>query len=181
MLPNTIVVFTSDNGVHRGEHRRYAAAAKSGPYDVTLRVPMLVRGPGYNAGPDVTAPVMPFQDLTTTVLKAAKATAGLPNQAGISLRDIAANPAGYSQRELLHEIGNGYYGTGNGITTGFGHTLGHRKLYRYPSVRVAPAGPFTYEAYDLDTDPDELANWADDPARLDERDVLEGELNALLA
>jgi hypothetical protein len=46
---------------------------------------------------------------------------------------------------------------------------------------VAPEGPFTYEAYDLDSDPDEFVNWANDDARRSERDALEAELNALLA
>jgi len=49
-------------------------------------------------------------------------------------------------------------------------------------VRTAPDGPFLhYEAYDLDTDPDELENWADDPARRAERDQLEQLLTELLA
>ncbi len=182
VLPNTIVVFTSDNGVHQGEHRRYTAAKKSGPYDVTLRVPLLVRGPGFAPGPDVTAPVMVFQDLCATLLASARGTAGLPNQSGVPLNNVVLNPATHAQRVLLHEIGNGYVtASGNGMTTGPDHTLGFRKLYRYPSVRQAPTGPFTYEAYDLDTDPDEFSNWAGDETRRGERDVLEAELNALLA
>ena len=88
----------------------------------------------------------------------------------------------HRQRVLLHEIGEGFEDqTGNGITTGPDHQLGFRKLYRYPSVRSQPGGPYTYEAYDLDDDPDELENWADDPARRDERNALEAQLVALLA
>jgi arylsulfatase A-like enzyme len=180
-LSKTIVAFTSDNGVHRGEHRR-GSGTKSGPYEVNLRVPLIVRGPGFAPGPDVTAPVMTFQDLTATVLKSARGTAGLPHQAGISLEDIATNPGGHSQRAVLHEIAEGYLTqSGDGMTTGPEHAMGFRKLYRYPSVRVAPEGPFTYEAYDLDSDPDEFVNWANDDARRSERDALEAELNALLA
>ena len=109
-------------------------------------------------------------------------TAGLPNQSGVPLTNVVLDPAAYNQRVLLHEIGNGYVTpTGDGMTTGPDHALGFRKLYRYPSVRQAPTGPFTYEAYDLDTDPDEFSNWAGDEARRGERDVLEAELNALLA
>ena len=52
-----------------------------------LHVPLVIRGPGFAPGPDVTAPVMVFQDLTATALTLAKATPGLPNQAGVSLVD----------------------------------------------------------------------------------------------
>ena len=69
--------------------------------------------------------------------------------------------------------------TGDGITTGPRSSRGFRKLYRYPSIRQQPEGPFVYEAYDLDTDPNELSNWANDPARRAERDALEAELVAL--
>jgi arylsulfatase A-like enzyme len=47
-LENTYVVFTSDNGYHLGEHR--LALGKSTPYDESIRVPLIVRGPGVSAG-----------------------------------------------------------------------------------------------------------------------------------
>ena len=74
MLANTVIVFTSDNGVHHGEHRRRGAATKAGPYEVGLRVPLLVRGPGFEAGSDVTVPSLVFQDLNATMLGLAGAT-----------------------------------------------------------------------------------------------------------
>ena len=46
-LDNTFVFFTSDNGFQVGEHRR---TAKGMPYDESIRVPLLVRGPGVPAG-----------------------------------------------------------------------------------------------------------------------------------
>ncbi len=181
MLANTVVIFTSDNGVHDGEHRRLGDATKAGPYDVGLHVPMLVRGPGFPRGAVVTAPSLAMQDITATILAVGGGQAGLPYQAGTSLTELAANPVRYSQRVLLHEIGEGFESqTGEGVTTGPDHHLGFRKLYRYPSVRVSRDGPFIYEAYDLDTDPDELQNWADDPARRGERDTLEAQLEMLL-
>ena len=101
---------------------------------------------------------MVFQDLAATALKLAKATPGLPNQAGVSLVDVCANPASYAPRAILHEIGEGFFGSGDGVTTGPDHPVGFRKLFRYPSVRSGLSGPYTYEAYDLDTDPNELVN-----------------------
>jgi arylsulfatase A-like enzyme len=47
-LGNTYVVFTSDNGWHHGEHR--IKAGKERPYEESVRMPLLVRGPGVQAG-----------------------------------------------------------------------------------------------------------------------------------
>ena len=182
VLDNTVVIFTSDNGIHLGEHRRRGSATKAGPYEVGLRVPLLVRGPGFEPGAEITAPSMVFQDINATMRDLGGAEAGLPHQAGVSLAAIAASPDDNASRILLHAIAQGFdTASGDGITTGPDHPLGFRKLYRYPSHETAPGGPFTYEAYDLDDDPDEHANWADDESRRDERDRLESELDALLA
>ena len=47
-LDNTYVVFTSDNGFHHGEHR--IKSGKYKPYEESIRMPLLVRGPGVQAG-----------------------------------------------------------------------------------------------------------------------------------
>jgi N-acetylglucosamine-6-sulfatase len=47
-LDNTYVVFTSDNGWHHGEHR--IRSAKNQPYEESIRAPLLIRGPGVQAG-----------------------------------------------------------------------------------------------------------------------------------
>lgn len=178
-LANTIIIFTSDNGVYFGEHRR--PGGKSGPHEVALRVPLIVAGPGFEHGPPIDVPSLVMQDITATALSLGGARAGRPHQGGIPLNDIVANPGAYKDRQLLHEIGDGFYNqTGDGITTGPQSSDGFRKLYRYPSVRSKLPGPSIYEAYDLDTDENELQNWADDPARRAERDRLEADLDALL-
>lgn len=179
-LDDTVIIFSSDNGVHQGEQRRGGDSTKAGPYDPALRVPLLVRGPGFEPGPDIDVPVYPMQDINATLLDIADATAGLPAQAGTSLRAIADDPAAHRQRVLLHEIGQGYESTGDGITTGPGHELGYRKLFRFPAVRTRRSGPRTYEMYDLAEDPDELVNLADQPDRRAERDALEAQLDRLL-
>jgi N-acetylglucosamine-6-sulfatase len=182
VLARTVVIFTSDNGMHRGEHRRRGAATKSGPYEEGLHVPMVVRGPGFDSGPEVAAPVLMFQDIAATMIALAGAEPVLDHQAGSSLVDIVTDPDSQRQRVLLHEIGDPYYdATGDGITTGPGHDLGFRKLYRYPSVRSGDTTPPIYEAYDLDADPNELQNWADDPSRRAERDRLETLLDGMLS
>jgi arylsulfatase A-like enzyme len=179
-LDDTIVVFTSDNGVHQGEQRRQGDATKGGPYEVGLHVPLIAAGPGFGAGTQVDDPVYAHQDITATLLDVAGVTAGLPRQAGLSLRAIAADPASFAQRALLHEsIAEGGLRDGDGVTTGPRHALGHWKLFRYPSARRGTP-PTHYELYDLAADPDELVNLADVPAQRANRDLLEGLLDGLL-
>jgi N-acetylglucosamine-6-sulfatase len=47
-LSNTYIVFTSDNGWHHGEHR--IPRSKARPYQESSRMPLLIRGPGIQAG-----------------------------------------------------------------------------------------------------------------------------------
>jgi N-acetylglucosamine-6-sulfatase len=44
VLSNTYIVFTSDNGWHHGEHR--IRQGKGRPYEESVRVPLVIRGPG---------------------------------------------------------------------------------------------------------------------------------------
>jgi len=48
VLDNTYILFTSDNGWHFGEHR--IEDEKWRPYEESIHVPLLVRGPGVAAG-----------------------------------------------------------------------------------------------------------------------------------
>jgi arylsulfatase A-like enzyme len=47
-LDNTYIVFTSDNGYHLGQHR--ALDGKFDIYEEDIRVPLIIRGPGVQAG-----------------------------------------------------------------------------------------------------------------------------------
>jgi arylsulfatase A-like enzyme len=47
-LDNTYILFTSDNGLHLGEHRM--VSGKGTAYEEDMRVPLIVRGPGVPAG-----------------------------------------------------------------------------------------------------------------------------------
>jgi arylsulfatase A-like enzyme len=67
-LDSTFVLFTSDNGFHLGSHRR--EHGKADPYDESIRVPFLVRGPGVAAGQRVDALVLNL-DLAPTLLELA--------------------------------------------------------------------------------------------------------------
>ena len=49
-LDNTLLIFTSDNGFFHGEHR--IPDGKQRIYEESIRVPLLMRGPGHPAGSD---------------------------------------------------------------------------------------------------------------------------------
>lgn len=68
-LGNTLFVFTSDNGFLYGEHR---LSGKSRPYEESIRVPLLIRGPGFRAGA-VRRDLVAHHDLTATIAAAAGA------------------------------------------------------------------------------------------------------------
>jgi arylsulfatase A-like enzyme len=73
-LDRTLFVFTSDNGWLQGEHR--IPNGKIHPYEESIRVPLIVRGPGVPAG--ATSTVLAGNiDLAPTVLAAAQAVPGI--------------------------------------------------------------------------------------------------------
>ncbi|HEU0019391.1 MAG TPA: sulfatase [Thermoleophilaceae bacterium] len=102
-LDKTLIVFTSDNGYLAGEHRLPHGKAKA--YDPSIRVPLMIRGPGVPAG------VRPQQmvvnaDLAPTILDAARATAGRVLD-GRSLLPLTRDPALGANRPVLVEIAKG--------------------------------------------------------------------------
>ncbi|HYP47162.1 MAG TPA: sulfatase [Thermoleophilaceae bacterium] len=72
-LDNTMIVFLSDNGWMQGEHR--IPGDKYLPYEESLRVPLIVRGPGVPANRTVGGQVSNV-DLAPTLLDMANAKAG---------------------------------------------------------------------------------------------------------
>jgi len=79
---NTYVIFTSDHGEMLGDHGLYT---KSVPYEPSLHVPLLVAGPGIEAG-RVCDAIVELIDLNPTVCE----LAGLAAQENIDARSFAA-------------------------------------------------------------------------------------------
>ncbi|HKC29189.1 MAG TPA: sulfatase, partial [Jatrophihabitans sp.] len=69
-LRNTYFVFSSDNGLHLGEHRMLAG--KTTAFDTDIKVPLIVAGPGVPAGSTVSAMASSI-DLAPTFLQIAGA------------------------------------------------------------------------------------------------------------
>jgi N-acetylglucosamine-6-sulfatase len=100
-LDNTLIVFTSDNGFFQGEHR--IPGGKINVYEPSVRVPLLIRGPGVPRNRrvnDLSANV----DLAPTVLDAAGARPGRRID-GRSLLPVARRPSRFHNRDILLENG----------------------------------------------------------------------------
>jgi len=170
-LDDTVIIFASDGGVLYAEQRLGntalpGTATKNHPYDACAKVPCVIRGTGFEPGAVRTHPAV-LQDLTATILALLGATATVP-QDGVDLRTPASELA--DRATLYERKGDEEFPDGVGIVAGT------RKLLRWADQE----GDDRYEAYDLDTDPDELISWANDPARRAERDRYEAQLDALL-
>jgi len=99
-LANTLVIFTSDNGFLLGQHR---LTGKSWVYESSVRVPLLMRGPGVPAGATRRQPAGNV-DLAATILDATGASAPQSHPLdGVSLLPLALNPNVRRGRQLLLE------------------------------------------------------------------------------
>jgi arylsulfatase A-like enzyme len=99
-LDNTVVMFTSDNGYMFGEHRR---KGKVLAYEESIRVPLLVRGPGVPAG-QVRKQTVAMIDLAPTFAALAGATP-MVRQDGSSLWRYATRNVRQADRALLVQAG----------------------------------------------------------------------------
>jgi N-acetylglucosamine-6-sulfatase len=140
-LDNTLIVFMSDNGFMHGEHR--ALAEKVLPYEPSIRIPLVMRGPGVPAG-RVDRRLVANVDVASTILDATDVLPGRL-QDGRSLLELLADPGGEWGRDILIENGNG----ANGVPAYRGI-----RTYRFLYVEHRTTGE--YELYDLANDPFEL-------------------------
>jgi N-acetylglucosamine-6-sulfatase len=163
-LENTLLVFTSDNGYMIGEHR--IRESKVLPYEPSIRVPLLMRGPGIPRGATRSQLVW-NGDLAPTIVEAAGASAGLPAD-GMSLLPFARDPNARSDRDVLLE----------------GPPQGADGAPRFTGLRTTSElyvehGGGEVELYDLRRDPYQLDNLAGTPAVAELQRRLAGRLAAL--
>jgi hypothetical protein len=161
-LDRTVIMFTSDNGFLLGEHR--VATGKDLPYEESIRVPMLVRGPGIPRGLRLTQ-LTANTDLAPTIVDLARARPDLQPD-GRSLMPLLRDPGLEWGRDILLEHGPGEALVGPRLYTGL----------RTPRYAYLEYSTGERELYDLNADPDELANAT---ARAEDK-VVESELGRRL-
>jgi arylsulfatase A-like enzyme len=142
-LDNTYVVFTSDNGWHHGEHR--ISAGKERPYEESVHMPLLIRGPGVQAGTTTNKLTLNTDFFPTFTDLAGVTTPDYVD--GRSLRPVLEGNATSWRTAILLErrVDENQNASFNGIRTSAG-----QKYIEY-------GGGFK-EFYDLKADPYELNN-----------------------
>lgn len=138
---NTIIVFAGDSGVARGSH---GLIGKQNCYEHSLRVPLIVAGPGINAN-ERTQSLCFLYDVLPTIGK----LCGIPkpiNSDGIDFSSTLNNP----RQPIRPHLYLGYKEVQRAvINEGW-------KLIRYPRVDKT-------QLFDLQNDPGEITNLADTP------------------
>jgi N-acetylglucosamine-6-sulfatase len=157
-LKNTMIVFLSDNGWLQGEHR--IPGDKFLPYEESLRVPLIIRGPGVPKDQTVHGQVSNI-DFAPTLVDIADATAGRAMD-GVSLLPTIANPNRRPDRALEIEALAPLFSEPAIPVNGWDRPYTGVRTDRYTYVVWTETGE--KELYDRDGDPYELANVAGDPA-----------------
>ena len=144
-LQNTYIIFTSDNGFLLGEHR---LTGKGTPYEESIGVPLLIRGPTIPQG-SVVRQQTGAMDIAPTILGMTGRTAA-PGFVidGVNALPMISNPSLYANRPIVLEVGptqpGGAYAY-HGIRT---------PEWKYVERLVRQR----LELYDLVADPYELVN-----------------------
>ena len=168
-LQNTLIIFTSDNGYLIGEHR--IENEKLAPYEESIRVPLVIRGPGIPWGE--TRPQMVSNiDIAATILDAANIIAPGRVQDGSSLHPLMQDATTPWRSALLVQ---------GSVPL---KRLNTNPMTRFQGVRTATAKYIEYtngesELYDLSADTRELANKTDDPGYAGLKAALQGMLTTL--
>jgi len=180
LADSTIVVFTSDHGFHLNEHG--GLWRKQFQFDESIRVPLIVRMPDGTGAGTVTDGIVELVDLYPTLID----LASLPNPEhdleGSSFKSLLsdANTPWKSAAFSASRRMTGSSSSNNPLMTTEGHDGQTIRTARYRYTEWTPLGrdgEVLAELYDLEQDPQEYHNLADDPAHQN----LVAELSARLA
>ena len=147
---NTIVIYTSDHGLGVGQH---GLMGKQNLYDHSMRIPLIMRGPGIAASQQCDALVY-LLDLYPTLLE--RAAVSIPaGQDGYSLNALLDGQTSKHRRSIF-----------SAYQSVFGHPMGRPyqrsiKDERYKLIASVLDGQTTWQLFDLREDPYELKNLVD--------------------
>jgi N-acetylglucosamine-6-sulfatase len=171
-LDDTIIVFMGDNGLLQGEH---GMVDKRTMHEPSIRIPLVVRGPGLPAGKLVDQQVL-AADVAPSLLDLCGAPP-IARTDGRSWKRLvtAGDPSWRTDWLYTYDYEKQFPYTPNirGIRTD------RFKFVRYPRGDGG-ADRHRPEMYDLEADPEEARNLAADPAHAATRADLERRLAALL-
>jgi len=151
---NTIVVFAADNGLACGQH---GLLGKQNMYEHSMRVPLLVAGPGIERGQRIAAPIY-MQDILPTLLAWAQA----PVWDSIAYQSLI--PLLTGEEDTGREVIYGAYMKLQRMLV-----ADRFKLIHYPKSD-------TWRLFDLDADPWEMNDLAAQPEKQDRLAQLQDQL-----
>ena len=166
LMDNTVIVYTSDQGMMLGEHDYQD---KRWMYEESERMPCIIRfPPGIKAGTRTDA-VVENVDFAPTLLDFAgiEAPAVMQGRSFKSVCETGVEPDNWKQAayyrywmHMAHHDNPGHLGL---------RTKAYKLIYYYGMGREdqTPRTPPGWELYDLKRDPQELVNVYDDPAYAD--------------
>jgi arylsulfatase A-like enzyme len=155
-LKNTLIVFLSDNGWLQGQHR--IPGDKFLPYEESVRIPLILRGPGIPRGRTVRGQIANI-DLAPTLLDVARARPGRIMD-GVSLWPTIRDPRRRPRRAIELEAPAPLF-EGDIPVNGWDRPYRGVRTDRYTYVVYKETGD--EELYDRRTDPHQLQNVAASP------------------
>ncbi|MFW6277456.1 MAG: sulfatase-like hydrolase/transferase, partial [Prolixibacteraceae bacterium] len=170
LMDNTIIVFFSDHGFHLGEHGQWH---KFTLYEESTRVPLIIRVPEMTKPGTVSNQIVELVDLFPTL----KELCGMPEQnqqlAGQSLMPLLKSlPESWKEKPAITQVRRG-----KDEKAVMGYSI-RTKNYRYNEWWTETETPelVAGELYDLEEDPEEEVNQADNSSY----DDVQEELSKLL-
>ncbi len=151
LADDTVVIYTSDQGMFLGEHEYYD---KRWMFEDSLRMPFLVRYPGEIGAGSVNDDIVTNVDFAATFLD----YAGRPVPSRMQGRSFRPNLTGKTPRDWPKSMYYRYWMGASGVPVHYGvRTKRHKLVYYYGS-------PTGWELYDLQNDPAEINNVYESPA-----------------
>ena len=163
LADKTIVVFISDHGYHLGEHGLWQ---KMSLFENSTRVPLVIHDPRAKGNGKVSGRTVELVDLHATLADLCGLTA--PATDGVSLRPLLDDPAAKWDKPARTQVTRG-----GAKKDGFmGYTV-RTERYRYTEWDGGKKGA---QLYDMEADPKETKNLAEDPKFADVVKELKGKL-----
>jgi N-acetylglucosamine-6-sulfatase len=167
VLDNTVIIFAGDNGYFHGEHRR---GDKRAAYEESIRIPLVMCGPGVPKNGGEFEPMVLNIDVAPTILDLAGVKPPTSMQ-GMSFRPLLAGEKPAWRKSFLYEY------------------FQEKRLSQVPTIAAVRTENWKYvtypeiedldELYDLTKDPIEMHNLANDPAAKGQLEKMRAELERL--
>jgi arylsulfatase A-like enzyme len=171
-LDNTLIVFVSDNGWMQGEHR--IPGDKFLPYEESIQVPLIIRGPGVPAKRRIGGQVSNI-DFAPTLVDVADARAGRTMD-GSSLLPMLRNPRLRPNPVIQLEAPRPLFEDDVPVN-GWDRPYKGVRTERFTYVVYTETGD--EELYDRRADPDQLRSVHADPAYAEIKEGLKSDLARL--